>query len=155
VHSERAVPTHRSANAFARGDRGGILITFVSLPANTSSKTFVNFVPDPDPESETGTRRHDPPDPQEGHEPAGQPTPRPDSPLHRKRNLTVVFSLIRMDEKTGSMSTFDPLSADRVGPGWIVWNAWQVKAGVIRLLVTPERLPENPFYNGSAPPPAS
>ncbi|GAA4190881.1 hypothetical protein [Microbispora amethystogenes] len=73
----------------------------------------------------------------------------------RKRNLTVVFSLIRMDAKTGSMSSFDPLPADRVGPGWIVWNAWQVKAGVIRLLVTPDRLPENPFYNGSAPPPAS
>lgn len=73
----------------------------------------------------------------------------------RKRNLTAVFSLIRTDKKTGNMSSFDPLPADRVGPGWIVWNAWQVKAGVIRLLVTPERLPENPFYNGSAPPPAS
>ncbi|MET8338952.1 hypothetical protein [Streptosporangium canum] len=73
----------------------------------------------------------------------------------RKRNLTAVFSLVRMDEKTGVMSSFDPLPADRVGPGWIVWNVWQVRAGVIRLLVTPERLPENPFYNGSAPPPAS
>jgi hypothetical protein len=72
----------------------------------------------------------------------------------RKRNLTAVFSLIRTDEKTGGLS-FEPLPADRVGPGWTVWNAWQVKAGVIRLLVTPERLPENPFYNGSAPPPAS
>ncbi|NRQ39160.1 hypothetical protein HII36_46170 [Nonomuraea sp. NN258] len=73
----------------------------------------------------------------------------------RKRNLTAVFSVIRMDEKSGNMSSFDPLPADQVGPGWIVWNAWQVKAGVIRLLVTPDRLPENPFYNGSAPPPAS
>ncbi|MET9338989.1 hypothetical protein [Nonomuraea sp. NPDC003804] len=72
----------------------------------------------------------------------------------RKRNLTAVFSLIRTDKKTGGLS-FEPLPADRVGPGWTVWNAWQVKAGVIRLLVTPERLPENPFYNGSAPPPAS
>ncbi|MGP3960948.1 hypothetical protein ACTWPT_33575 [Nonomuraea sp. 3N208] len=72
----------------------------------------------------------------------------------RKRNLTAVFSLIRTDKKTGGLS-FEPLPADRVGPGWIVWNAWQMKAGVIRLLVTPERLPENPFYNGSAPPPAS
>ncbi|MER5321070.1 hypothetical protein [Streptosporangium roseum] len=73
----------------------------------------------------------------------------------RKRDLTAVFSLVRMDGETGVMSSFDPLPADRVGPGWIVWNAWQVRAGVIRLLVTPERLPENPFYNGSAPPPAS
>ncbi|MFI6293965.1 hypothetical protein ACIBEJ_20425 [Nonomuraea sp. NPDC050790] len=73
----------------------------------------------------------------------------------RARHLTVQFSLIRMDETTGGMSSFDPLPADQVGPGWTVWNAWQVKAGVIRLLVTPDRLPENPFYNGSAPPPAS
>ncbi|SDM64538.1 hypothetical protein [Nonomuraea jiangxiensis] len=72
----------------------------------------------------------------------------------RKRGLTVVFSLIRTAAKTGGLS-FEPLPADRVGPDWIVWHAWQVKAGVIRLLVTPERLPENPFYNGSAPPPAS
>ncbi|MER6172321.1 hypothetical protein [Streptosporangium sp. NPDC001681] len=72
----------------------------------------------------------------------------------RKRELTAVFSLIRTDEETGGLS-FEPLPADRVGRGWIVWHAWQVKAGVIRLLVTPERLPENPFHNGSAPPPAS
>ncbi|WP_030903800.1 hypothetical protein [Streptosporangium amethystogenes] len=72
----------------------------------------------------------------------------------RERGLTAVFSLIRTDEETGGLS-FEPLPADRVGRGWIVWHAWQVKAGVIRLLVTPERLPENPFHNGSAPPPAS
>ncbi|MFI6451256.1 hypothetical protein ACIBF6_06845 [Streptosporangium amethystogenes] len=72
----------------------------------------------------------------------------------RKRELAAVFSLIRTDEETGGLS-FEPLPADRVGRGWIVWHAWQVKAGVIRLLVTPERLPENPFHNGSAPPPAS
>ncbi|GAA4227472.1 hypothetical protein FHR32_001516 [Streptosporangium album] len=72
----------------------------------------------------------------------------------RRRDLTTVFSLIKVDEKTGGLS-FEPLPADRVKAGWTVWNAWQVKAGVIRLLVTPERLPENPFHNGSAPPPAS
>ncbi|MGW4643559.1 hypothetical protein ACWEN6_33925 [Sphaerisporangium sp. NPDC004334] len=71
----------------------------------------------------------------------------------RKRELSAVFSLIRIDPKTGGLS-FEPLPADRVGGGWTVWNAWQVKAGVVRLLVTPGRLPENPFYNGSAPPPA-
>ncbi|WP_336213925.1 hypothetical protein [Nonomuraea sp. LPB2021202275-12-8] len=73
----------------------------------------------------------------------------------RERGLTATFSLIRMDERTGAMTSFEPLPADQVGPGWTVWNAWQVKAGVIRLLVTPGRLPENPFYNGSAPPPTS
>ncbi|WP_436761426.1 hypothetical protein [Streptosporangium sp. V21-05] len=72
----------------------------------------------------------------------------------RKRDLSTVFSLVRIDAKTGGLS-FEPLPADRVGRDWTVWNAWQVKAGVIRLFVTPERLTENPFYNGSAPPPAS
>ncbi|MGJ6966936.1 hypothetical protein ACSDR0_33975 [Streptosporangium sp. G11] len=72
----------------------------------------------------------------------------------RKRDLATTFSLVRIDAKTGGLS-FEPLPSDRVGRDWTVWNAWQVKAGVIRLLVTPERLPENPFYNGSAPPPAS
>ncbi|MEV4076892.1 hypothetical protein [Nonomuraea fuscirosea] len=72
----------------------------------------------------------------------------------RDRDLTAVFSLIRTDERTGGLS-FEPMTAGQAGSDWTVWNAWQVKAGVIRLLVTPERLPENPFYNGSAPPPAS
>ncbi len=72
----------------------------------------------------------------------------------RNRGLAAVFSLVRVDAKTGGLS-FEPLPADRVGRDWTVWNAWQVKAGVIRLLVTPERSAENPFHNGSAPPPAS
>ncbi|RCG33096.1 hypothetical protein DQ384_01235 [Sphaerisporangium album] len=71
----------------------------------------------------------------------------------RGRNLTAVFSLVKVDGKTGGLS-FEPLPARTVGGDWTVWNAWQVKAGVVRLLVTPERLPENPFFNGSAPPPA-
>ncbi|MFI6925263.1 hypothetical protein ACIBIZ_35345 [Nonomuraea spiralis] len=72
----------------------------------------------------------------------------------RRRGLSATFSLVRVDAATGGLS-FEPLPDGRVGPDWTVWNAWQVKAGVIRLLVTSERLPENPFYNGSAPPPAS
>ncbi|MFC4533438.1 hypothetical protein [Sphaerisporangium dianthi] len=71
----------------------------------------------------------------------------------RRRDLAVVFSLIRVDPKSGGLS-FEPLPAGRVGRGWTVWNAWQVKAGVIRLLVTPGRLAGNPFHNGSAPPPS-
>jgi hypothetical protein len=42
--SRRTVPTHRSANEFARGARGGVLITSMPAPANTASKTAVNFV---------------------------------------------------------------------------------------------------------------
>jgi hypothetical protein len=34
----------RSANAFARGARGGVLITSMPSAVNTVSKMFVNFV---------------------------------------------------------------------------------------------------------------
>ncbi|MEV6981870.1 hypothetical protein AB0M95_11505 [Sphaerisporangium sp. NPDC051017] len=71
----------------------------------------------------------------------------------RRRNLTTVFSLVKVDGRTGGLS-FEPLPARKVTGDWTVWNVWQVKAGVARLLVTPERLPENPFFNGSAPPPS-
>ncbi|MFD8560120.1 hypothetical protein ACFV1N_22810 [Streptosporangium canum] len=66
----------------------------------------------------------------------------------RRRDLTVEFSRIRPDAETGALS-FEPLPADQVRGDWTVWHAWQVKAGVIRLLVTPERLPENPFEKGA------
>ncbi|MER5322128.1 hypothetical protein [Streptosporangium roseum] len=66
----------------------------------------------------------------------------------RGRDLTVEFSRIRPDAETGALS-FEPLPADQVRGDWTVWHAWQVKAGVIRLLVTPERLPENPFEKGA------
>ncbi|WP_326825336.1 hypothetical protein [Streptosporangium sp. NBC_01756] len=66
----------------------------------------------------------------------------------RRRDLTVEFSRIRPDAETGALS-FEPLPADQVRGDWTVWEAWQVKAGVIRLLVTPERLPENPFEKGA------
>ena len=40
----RNVPTNRSANALARGDRTGILITRVPVPAKTSSNAAVNLL---------------------------------------------------------------------------------------------------------------
>src|SRR5258706_13436256 len=43
VHSRRTVPTHPSANAFARGACGGVLITLMPALANTASKAAVNF----------------------------------------------------------------------------------------------------------------
>ncbi|MFI6885274.1 hypothetical protein [Streptosporangium canum] len=67
----------------------------------------------------------------------------------RRRDLTVEFSRIRPDAETTGALSFEPLPADQVGGDWTVWHAWQVKAGVIRLLVTPERLPENPFEKGA------
>nr|BFE79899.1 hypothetical protein GCM10020093_025000 [Planobispora longispora] len=72
----------------------------------------------------------------------------------RRRDLRAVFSRIRIDPQTAGLS-FDPVPADHVERDWVVWHAWQVQAGVIRFLVTPERLADNPFHNGSAPPPAS
>ena len=44
MHSLRTVPTNRSANAFAGGDRTGVLLTLMSSVRNTSSKLEVNFV---------------------------------------------------------------------------------------------------------------
>src|SRR3954447_15969992 len=44
VHSRRTVPTHRSANAFARGACGGVLITSMPAAVNTVSKPAVNLV---------------------------------------------------------------------------------------------------------------
>jgi hypothetical protein len=41
VHSRRAVPIHRSAIAFARGARIGVLITRAPSEMNISSKTLV------------------------------------------------------------------------------------------------------------------
>jgi hypothetical protein len=44
VRSRRTVPTNRSANALARGDRMGVLMTLRPSVRNTSSKPEVNFV---------------------------------------------------------------------------------------------------------------
>ena len=44
MHSLRSVPTNRSANAFARGDRTGVLMTLMPSVRNTSLKLKVNFV---------------------------------------------------------------------------------------------------------------
>ena len=43
MHSRRTVPTNRSANAFARGDRTGVLMTLIPSVRSTSSKLFVNL----------------------------------------------------------------------------------------------------------------
>jgi hypothetical protein len=43
VHSRRMVPTQRSAIAFARGARGGILMILMPIEVNTSSKPTVNL----------------------------------------------------------------------------------------------------------------
>ena len=43
-HSRRSVPTYRSANEFARGDRIGVLMIRTPAPASTSSKMVVNLL---------------------------------------------------------------------------------------------------------------
>src|SRR5689334_913572 len=44
VYSRRTVPTQRSANEFARGACGGVLITPMSTAVNTASKAAVNLL---------------------------------------------------------------------------------------------------------------
>jgi hypothetical protein len=55
----------------------------------------------------------------------------------RKRHLAAEFSLVVV--YSGGM-TFKPLTADQVGPDWIIWDVNPAKAGVVRLAVSPKRL---------------
>jgi hypothetical protein len=55
----------------------------------------------------------------------------------RKHHLTAEFSLVVVH--SGGM-TFKPLTADQVGPDWIIWDVNPAKAGVVRLAVSPKRL---------------
>lgn len=80
-----------------------------------------------------------------------------------KRNLTVTYSRIRTGagvsggasgggpseggEPTRTSLSFEPVPEGEVGRDWRVWDAEPVKPGHVRLLVTPERLPDNPLYN--------
>nr|WP_062331593.1 hypothetical protein [Herbidospora sakaeratensis] len=89
----------------------------------------------------------------------------PGGPLHgvRLRDGAPVREVRAEAERRGLRVTYrrvdiaadGGLSFTDVTPGdqWTVWNAWQVREGVVRLLVTERRLSQNPFYNGSAPPP--
>ncbi|WP_061289221.1 hypothetical protein [Herbidospora cretacea] len=65
-----------------------------------------------------------------------------------RRGLRVTYREIRI-APDGGLSFVDTAAGEK----WTVWNAWQVRAGEVRLLVTEQRLSQNPFYNGSAPPP--
>jgi hypothetical protein len=44
MHSRRTLPTQRSARAFARGERTGVLITLAPSEVNTLSNAMVNLV---------------------------------------------------------------------------------------------------------------
>ncbi|MEO3788646.1 hypothetical protein ABGB14_00435 [Nonomuraea sp. B10E15] len=62
----------------------------------------------------------------------------------RDRGLKTVFQVITPGP--GNVGyRIDPVSRQaEVGDGWIVWKAESERAGVLRLLVTRERLPRNP-----------
>ncbi|MCG5217605.1 hypothetical protein [Streptosporangium sp. KLBMP 9127] len=76
-----------------------------------------------------------------------------------ERGLAVIYSVVRVTPPgkageagggpgpSGAALSFEPISADKVGPGWRVWDAEAVKAGAVRLLVTPGPLPKNPLYD--------
>ncbi|MFC4015068.1 hypothetical protein ACFOY2_48190 [Nonomuraea purpurea] len=80
-------------------------------------------------------------------------------PEIRKRNLAVTYSRVLTNvgvvegvtsdgvKSTGTSLSFEPLSENEVGRDWRVWDAEPVKPGLVRLLVTEDRLPKNPLYN--------
>jgi hypothetical protein len=69
----------------------------------------------------------------------------------RKRGLRAVFQVITpAPDYEGYRVEQDEQSAE-VGDDWIVWEAQSEQAGVVRLLVTKERLPKNPIYGGPRP----
>ncbi|TYB61419.1 hypothetical protein FXF51_28620 [Nonomuraea sp. PA05] len=66
----------------------------------------------------------------------------------RRRGLTAVYQIIT-PAPDGNGYRVDPGNQSaKVGDDWIVWEAQSEEAGVLRLLVTEERLPKNPVYGG-------
>ncbi|MEV0384216.1 hypothetical protein [Nonomuraea sp. NPDC050643] len=69
----------------------------------------------------------------------------------RRRGLKAVFEVITpAPGYDGYGVERDKQSAD-VGDDWIVWEVQSEQAGVLRLMVTKERLPKNPVYGGDRP----
>jgi hypothetical protein len=70
----------------------------------------------------------------------------------RRRGLKAVFQIL-LPNPGGEGYSLEPEGerAAEIGDDWIVWDAQSAQAGVVRLLVTEERLPRNPVY-GDTPP---
>ncbi|GIH91811.1 hypothetical protein ACFFMN_34615 [Planobispora siamensis] len=62
----------------------------------------------------------------------------------RRRGLQVEFQRIIVGD--GGSLSFEAVTAGEVGPAWTVWDAEAAMAGKVRLMVTPEKLDDNPMY---------
>ncbi|MFD1938320.1 MULTISPECIES: hypothetical protein [Nonomuraea] len=69
-------------------------------------------------------------------------------PELRKRNKKVLFAVISVPPGNPGGFGVERTQKEPVGDGWIVWEAEDNDKGVIRLLVTEQRLDKNPFYGG-------
>ncbi|MFD0479406.1 hypothetical protein ACFQ0B_73025 [Nonomuraea thailandensis] len=70
----------------------------------------------------------------------------------RRRGVRTTFQVIRPHENHEGYSVRPGDSSAGVRDDWFVWEAESVAAGVVRLLVTKERLPKNPVYGDVEPP---
>ncbi|MGP3920166.1 hypothetical protein [Nonomuraea sp. 10N515B] len=69
----------------------------------------------------------------------------------RRRGLRAVFQVITPAPDFDGYGVEQDKQQAEVGDDWIVWEAESEQAGVVRLLVTKERLPKNPIYGGPKP----
>ncbi|SEF58930.1 hypothetical protein SAMN05444920_101143 [Nonomuraea solani] len=69
----------------------------------------------------------------------------------RKRGLKAVYEVITPEPDNNGWRVEPDKQSAEVGDDWIVWEAESEQAGVLRLLVTKERLPKNPIYAGPKP----
>ncbi len=69
-------------------------------------------------------------------------------PELRRRGKKVVFAIISVPLGNPGGYGIDRVQKEPVGDGWVVWEAEENAEGVIRLLVTEQRLDSNPVYGG-------
>ncbi|MDX3099567.1 hypothetical protein [Nonomuraea angiospora] len=64
----------------------------------------------------------------------------------RRRDLKAVFQVITPVPGNGGYGVEPKRQSAEVGDDWMVWEVQSEEAGVVRLMVTKERLPKNPVY---------
>lgn len=68
-----------------------------------------------------------------------------------RRGLQVVYQIIQPDPQGQGFSVNPRDQSLPVGDDWIVWEAEPHADGVVRLIVSEERVPANPVYGGPKP----
>ncbi|MET9246905.1 hypothetical protein [Nonomuraea sp. NPDC003709] len=64
----------------------------------------------------------------------------------RRRGLEAVFQIITPAPDNDGYGVDPKQQSAKVGDDWMVWEVQSEQAGVVRLMVTKERLPKNPVY---------